>query len=170
MGIKKLLVLSILIYSFALFSKPCFAGNIAYVHVMIEDAPPRINNIFIMPEIAYPDSVLSCEANISLLKVEYNWIANSIIVGKDKYIENKFNAGDRISCEIIATDYLNHVAIANATANIQPKNILQATGYAISNINAKPQLKYGTLIMLIAIITSIFGLRKYINKFKPHII
>ncbi len=146
MSIKEILVLSIFICFVALFSNSALAGNEGYVNIAIADAPPRILGIAVKPEIAYTGSEVSCEAevydeNLSLLRLEYEWHINGKAVsGKEKQLTETIQAGDEIECKIIAVDLYGKSSEAESEGiKIQPKGILQATGYAISNINNKPE-------------------------------
>lgn len=175
MGIKELLVLSIFICFIALFSNTAIAGNEGYVNIAIADAPPRILSIAVKPEIAYTGSEVSCEAevydeNLSLLRLEYEWHVNGKLEsGSEKQFRAAVQAGDEIECKVFAIDLYGKGSQAESEGiKIQPKGILQATGYAISNINNKPEAgrNLGGITALAVILGAGFGVKRLKDKIK----
>lgn len=166
MSIKELSVLSIFICSIFLFSNGALAGNEGYVNIAIADAPPRILSIAVNPEIAYIDSEISCEAdvydeNLSLLRLEYEWQVNGKAVsGNEKRLTETIQAGDEIECKVLAVDLYGKISEAPSEGiKIQPRGILQATGYAISNINNEPEAgrNFGGITLIGVVLITGFG-------------
>ncbi len=175
MSIKEILVLSVFICFVALFSNSALAGNEGYVNIAIADAPPRILSIAVKPEIAYIGSEVSCEAevydeNLSLLRLEYEWHINGKAVsGKENQLTEIVQAGDEIECRVFAIDLYGKGSQAESEGiKIQPKGILQATGYAISNINDKGEASKGLagITALGVILIAGFGIKRLKDNIK----
>lgn len=171
MSIKKLLVLGISILYAVLLSQLISAGNTAHVHLMIADAPPRINSLQIKPELAYSDSAVSCEAdvyddNMSLLKVEYKWLVNNEVMqeSEDEILHAGLQPEDEIACKVHVVDVYGHVSELQSSAiRILPHGFLQATGYAVRDFtdrNPKASGIAGLAILFSLVIASAFLRRK----------
>ena len=175
MGIKELLVLSIFIFFVVLFSNSVIAGNGGYVNIAIADAPPRILSISINPEIAYADSEIFCnidvyDENLSLLRLEYEWKVNGKAVsGNERQLSEPIQAGDRIECRIVAVDLYGKGSQASSSIiRIQPKGILQETGYAIRNFDNTGEAGKGLagVTALGVVLIAGFGVKRLKDKVK----
>lgn len=175
MSIKEILVLSIFICFIALSSNSALAGNEGYVNIAIADASPRILSIAVKPEIAYTGSEVSCEAdvydeNLSLLRLEYEWHINGKAVsGKEKQLTETIQAGDEIECKVFVIDLYGKGSQAESEGiKVQPRGILQATGYAIKNIDSISSENKGLagITALAVVLTAGFGVRRLRDNIK----
>lgn len=161
MGIKKLLALSTLVFFVIFLSQMCFAASEVNVDVNVEiaDAPPRIRSVEAKPDLAYIDSEIICETdiydeNITLMKLEYEWhVNNNLAESRGILLETGLQVGDEVECKVIAIDIFGHSSEKTSKSiAIQPRGFMQATGYAVRNINsqAKDRLATAGAIMLVA--------------------
>ncbi len=89
---------------------PVKAGTgIAYVRFNVTNHPPKVENITLIPENPFPDSILECSAVIydedkRNIRVYFEWYKNDILLEEDTNKLSDFKAGDIIKCKITPND------------------------------------------------------------------
>jgi hypothetical protein len=97
---------------------------IGYIRVNISNKPPRVENITLYPEEAYPDSVIECSAVIidedaKNTIIYFEWYKNDILLDEKSSNLTDFKPGDEIICKITPNDHAQNGTSAETSVIIQ---------------------------------------------------
>ncbi len=89
---------------------PVKAGTaIGYVKFNITNYPPKVENLTLMPEKPFPDSIIECSAvvldeYVEDVRVYFEWYKNNVLLEEESSKLSNFEPGDVIKCKITPND------------------------------------------------------------------
>ncbi len=95
-----------------------------YVRINISNQPPRVENISLTPETAFPDSTIECSAvivdeDVKRVRVYFEWYKNDDLLDEKSSQLTDFESGDKITCKITPNDWAQNGTPAIISTTIQ---------------------------------------------------
>jgi len=165
-----LIILWIFIFPVLVFAEEAdVVYDTGIVVLEIKNRPPHIKDLYFVPEVVYPDTILECMVDINdekpdLVELQFNWYVNGNLQKDKNYFFTGFEEEDEVICEIIPTDEENVVGETKSISIVISKKPLLTTitGFVVGTYGKNPTITLMIpLLMLLFISISFLFIAKY---------